>query len=182
LVDGSIALEEIVLDGAKSSLVYSTASNVSNPVRTAWISLLNQSLKGVAPDHGRRQLEAIYAVTVDDVKATLKKYILPIFEPSTSFAVVASSPAKAEETKEQLRKAGFDVESKVMDTAAGLLETVLGVRNIAKTFFSTHRDIRSWSFLSCWTELIKPIARLSFILVKTQIGLLRNISLLPWSE
>lgn len=41
-------------------------------------------------------------------------YILPLFDPASSIAIVVSSPAKAGEIAEKLGAAGFEVESRAL--------------------------------------------------------------------
>jgi len=118
LVDGSIVLDQTVVDGAKSSLVYKATRAVSTPPRAAATSFINQALKGVPQNHGRELLEKMQNVTVEEVKETLKKYVLPIFDPATSIAVVVSSPAKADEISENFSKVGYEVERRTLDVGA----------------------------------------------------------------
>ncbi|KAG9001081.1 hypothetical protein FRB93_012461 [Tulasnella sp. JGI-2019a] len=89
LVDGSISMDQTVIDGAKSSLVYSAARAVSTPGRAV--------------------------VTKEDVQRVLKEYVLRLFEPETSVAIVVSSPSKADMIAEQLSSTGFNVERRVLD-------------------------------------------------------------------
>ncbi|KAG8964223.1 hypothetical protein FRC00_003325 [Tulasnella sp. 408] len=118
LVDGSIPLEQTVVDGATSSIVYSTVRSVSTPGSASSVAFLNQALKGVPQDFGRKMLEKMQSVTIEDVKRVLGQYVLPCFQPESSVAVVVSSPAKANDIAEQFTKAGFDVESRVLDVGA----------------------------------------------------------------
>ena len=78
-------------------------------------SFVNQVLKNVPQDHGRQLLTSIQAVNLDSVRAALKTYILPLFDPATSIAVVASSTSKANDIAEGLKSSGFDVESRTLD-------------------------------------------------------------------
>lgn len=66
-------------------------------------------------DHGRQLLTSIQAVDLASVRAALKTYILPLFDPSTSIAVVASSTSKANDIADGLKGSGFDVESRTLD-------------------------------------------------------------------
>ncbi|KAG8907247.1 hypothetical protein FRC01_007752 [Tulasnella sp. 417] len=113
-----IPIEQTVVDGAKSSIVYSTVRSVSTPGSASSVAFLNQALKGVSQDFGRELLEKMQAVTIEDVKRVLGQYVLPCFQPDSSVAVVVSSPAKAKDIAEQFTKAGFDVESRVLDVGA----------------------------------------------------------------
>lgn len=55
------------------------------------------------------------AVTIDQVSAALKKYLLPVFDPATSIAVVASAPGKVDEIATGLAEVGFQVEKRELD-------------------------------------------------------------------
>ncbi|TBU62037.1 Metalloenzyme, LuxS/M16 peptidase-like protein [Dichomitus squalens] len=114
LTDGSIALDETVLDAAKSSIVFGVAKSVSTPGRAALMSFINQGLKGVPQNHNIDLLEKFQKITKDDVLAVLKKYFLPLFDSSSSVAVVVTAPGKADEVSEELSKVGFEVEQKTL--------------------------------------------------------------------
>ncbi|KAI9572885.1 Metalloenzyme, LuxS/M16 peptidase-like protein [Boletus coccyginus] len=115
LVDGSIELCETTLDAAKSSIVYAVTKNVATAGRAAINSFTNQALKGLSQDHNLQLLEQYQAVTKDDVLASLKKYILPIFSPSTSTVVVVTAPSKVDQIAEGLTSYGFDVEKRTLE-------------------------------------------------------------------
>lgn len=60
-------------------------------------SFSNQALKGVAQDYNVQLLEKYQEVTIDDVRAAISKRFLPLFDPSSSVAVVVSAPGKVDE-------------------------------------------------------------------------------------
>ena len=80
------------------------------------MSFLNQALKNVPQTHQIDLLEKFQAVTRDDVLSALKIHILPLFEPSSSIAVVVAAPAKADEIGAGLKDIGFEVTQRVMET------------------------------------------------------------------
>lgn len=82
--------------------------------RQAINSFTNQALKGQGQNHHLKLLERYQAVTKEDVLASLKKYILPIFSPSTSTVVVVTAPSKVDQIAEGLTGYGFDVEKRTM--------------------------------------------------------------------
>ena len=57
-------------------------------------------------------------MTIEQVAAALKKYLLPVFDPATSIAVVASAPGKVEEIVRGLGEGGFQVEKRELDVNA----------------------------------------------------------------
>ncbi|CAE6470602.1 unnamed protein product [Rhizoctonia solani] len=115
LVDGTIELDETALDAAKSSLVFSLTRRVASPGKAALDSFVNQVLKKVPQDHGRELLDRIQAVDLEGVRGMLKTHVLPLFDPKTSIAVVASSASKSSEIAEGLKSSGFDVEIRTLD-------------------------------------------------------------------
>lgn len=54
-------------------------------------------------------------MTIEEVAAALKKYLLPVFDPTTSIAVVASAPGKVDEIARGLAEDGFQVEKRELD-------------------------------------------------------------------
>ncbi|CCO26898.1 putative protein C3H1,02c [Rhizoctonia solani AG-1 IB] len=115
LVDGTIELDETALDAAKSSLVFSSTRRVASPGKAALDSFVNQALKKVPQDHGRELLDRIQAVDLEGVRRALKTRVLPLFDPATSIAVVASSASKSSDIVEGLKSYGFDVELRTLD-------------------------------------------------------------------
>ncbi|KAH7883663.1 Metalloenzyme, LuxS/M16 peptidase-like protein [Phlebopus sp. FC_14] len=115
LVNGSVQLEETTLDAAKSSIVYGVAKNVATAGRAAVNSFTNQALKGLPRDHHLQLLEKYQAVTKQDVLASMKKYILPMFSPSSSTAVVVTAPSKVNQIADGLSAYGFDVEKRTLE-------------------------------------------------------------------
>lgn len=85
----------------------------------ALMSFSNQALKGVPKDHTTAQLERFQNVTKADVLAALKKYFIPLFDSKSSVAVVVSAPGKVESSKEELEKAGYDVEVRTVGVEDG---------------------------------------------------------------
>jgi hypothetical protein len=48
----------------------------------------------------------------------MKRYVLPLFDPSTSIAVVACAPGKADDIAGGLSSEGFDVEKRTLNVSA----------------------------------------------------------------
>ncbi|KAK0478409.1 Metalloenzyme, LuxS/M16 peptidase-like protein [Armillaria novae-zelandiae] len=115
LVDGSVTFDSTTLDAAKSSIVYGITKSVSTASRAASVSFTTQALKGLAQNYQVELLEKLQAVTQEDVLTALRTHFLPLFDPSSSVAVVVTSPAKASEIADGLKDAGFDVESRQLE-------------------------------------------------------------------
>lgn len=76
---------------------------------------MNQALKGCNQNYHLDLLEKYQSVTKDDVLRALKKYVLPLFDPKSSVAVVVTAPGKVEHAAEKLSQLGFNVESRTID-------------------------------------------------------------------
>ncbi|KAJ3568798.1 hypothetical protein NP233_g5473 [Leucocoprinus birnbaumii] len=109
LVDGTIELNQTDIDSAKSSMVYGVTKGLSTAGRAATVSFINQTLKGVPKDWNKEFLSKFQSVTKDDIVRVLKQYFLPLFDPSSSIAVVVTAPSKAEEIGTGLQNVGFEV-------------------------------------------------------------------------
>ena len=79
------------------------------------MSFSNQALKNVPRTHQIDLLEKYQVVTKDDVLSALKTYFLPLFDPSSSIAVVVTGPTKADEIGVGLKAIGFEVTQRVME-------------------------------------------------------------------
>lgn len=49
-------------------------------------------------------------MTIDEVNAVIKKWLMPIFSPETSISAVATAPSKLEDVQKQLETLGFEVQ------------------------------------------------------------------------
>jgi Zn-dependent M16 (insulinase) family peptidase len=78
------------------------------------VSFTNQALKGVSRTHQIDLLEKYQTVTKADVVAALRKHFLPLFDPTTSVAVVVTAPGNAEDVGNGLQGMGFEVTQKEM--------------------------------------------------------------------
>jgi len=75
------------------------------------------ALKGISKDALRQQLELAKSVKVDDVLWTIKKYLLPIFDPNSSLGALAVSATKSELIRAALADAGYAVEVRQLQTS-----------------------------------------------------------------
>lgn len=86
------------------------------------VSFTNQALKGVSKTHQVDLLEKYQAVSKQDVLAAFAKHFLPLFNSSTSVAVVVTAPSKAEQLGEGLKSIGFKVEQRTLEVDPNELE------------------------------------------------------------
>ncbi|EJD03900.1 uncharacterized protein FOMMEDRAFT_19228 [Fomitiporia mediterranea MF3/22] len=122
LVKKTIPLEDTTVDAAKSTIVYNVANGVSKPGSAAITSFVNQALKNVSQNYNRELLEKYQKVTKGEILSMLEKYVLPLFDPATSVAVVVAAPGKVDNTEEGLRELGFNVEKTALEVSPEEME------------------------------------------------------------
>lgn len=110
LVRGEMDMDETVVDSAKSSLCFGVADSEGTVGLAAGEAFSDGVLRGLQKGRGRRLLEDARRVTIDDVRACLRKYIQPLFDPATSVCAVVSSPARFDEIFDALAKLGYEAE------------------------------------------------------------------------
>lgn len=107
LRDGQLEIDEMMVDGAKSSMVYDFVSRESTPGAAAHQSFVNQVLKKQSSEYRRDLLKKIAHVTITEMKAMLDKYLVGLFEPVKTNTVVVCGPKKADELMVNFKAAGF---------------------------------------------------------------------------
>uniref|UniRef100_A0A7S4B5T8 Peptidase M16C associated domain-containing protein n=1 Tax=Chrysotila carterae TaxID=13221 RepID=A0A7S4B5T8_CHRCT len=98
---GESAVTPVALDGAKATVAYSIISGASTRLgaaAAAWSTIY----EGKKVDYATWLLDQVSKVTVSDVLHSLKKYIVPLFDPSANLA--ATCPTN----KVELAKQGFE--------------------------------------------------------------------------
>lgn len=79
------------------------------------VSFTNQALKGVSKTHQVNLLEKYQTVSKEDVLGAFRTHFLPLFDSSSSVAVVVTAPSKAEQIGEGLTNIGFEVEQRTLE-------------------------------------------------------------------
>ncbi|WFD29887.1 hypothetical protein MSPP1_000901 [Malassezia sp. CBS 17886] len=111
LDDGTVVrVDATTLESAKSSLHFSVADSEGTVGAAALESFLDTAIKRVGKGRGHRLLQHANAVSLADVQACLRKYILPLFDASSSVCTVACSPATLEPIETELRALGYHME------------------------------------------------------------------------
>lgn len=109
-----LEIDETTLESAKSSLHFNIAEAEGTVAGAAQESFFNQVLKCAPKDCGKLLLTAVQNVSLQDVKSSLKTYILPLFDPVHSVAAVVAPPAKVDEMQQQLVQLGFHIERRTI--------------------------------------------------------------------
>lgn len=110
MLDGSyMPLDDLMIEAAKSELAFFTANAQSTLSSAAENAFVNEVLRGVPQSYQRDLLEKAGRVSKDEVAAAVEKWLMPIFDPKTSIAAVATAKSKSEDVQKQLREINFDV-------------------------------------------------------------------------
>lgn len=108
-------IDQLILDSAKGTLAYDTASREANRAQAASASFANQVLKDVSQTYQRDLLAKAADITVDDCMRVIKTYLVPLFDPDHCVAGIASSKGKADEIAQSLTSIGFDVDVQTLE-------------------------------------------------------------------
>ncbi|OCF75418.1 cytoplasmic protein [Kwoniella mangroviensis CBS 8886] len=119
LVDGSIKLDQDIVDGCRSSMTYDFARRSETVLDAASTAYLNEVLKGIGKNHDQEFLKKLPSITLDDIKNAIEKYFLPLFKPETAMGAVSVSSSKAKEVEEGFSKLGFEVEKRELPVLKG---------------------------------------------------------------
>ena len=110
MLDGSyMPLDDLMIEAAKSELAFFTANAQSTLSSAAENAFVNEVLRGVPQSYQRDLLEKAGRVSKDEVAAAIEKWLMPIFDPKSSIAAVATAKSKSEDVQKQLREINFDV-------------------------------------------------------------------------
>jgi len=95
-IDGVVAFDKHALEGALSGIVVSFANDESTMSAAATISFVNQVVHNQSKDYNMQLLKKVKEVSVDDLKNSLKEFLLPIFQYDTSNNIIVTAPVKTE--------------------------------------------------------------------------------------
>lgn len=90
-------------------------SSFSTLLVQAVVSFTNQALKGLPQRYQIDLLEKYQEVTKQDVLDAFRTHFLPLFDASSSVAVVVTAPAKADAISTSLRSEGFEVTQRALE-------------------------------------------------------------------
>jgi Zn-dependent M16 (insulinase) family peptidase len=91
-----IPFDQTFLDAAKSGVLFSIVSREDTVSAAASESFMNQDL-----------LRAVQAVQLEDLRAVLKRYLVPLFQSRSSCGAVTVAPGKLDDLSQGFRSLGF---------------------------------------------------------------------------
>lgn len=107
LADGTTRLEKPMIEGAISQIVMSMADEQSTMAAAAVQNYVTSAVRGLEPDFNSKLLSRIRDVTEDEIRAAMKEWLLPAFEPGKSNVVVCCAPIMVENLEKELKAMGY---------------------------------------------------------------------------
>jgi len=108
-IDGTVAFNKHALEGALSGIVVSFADGESTLSAAATLSFINQVVHNQSKDYNMQLLRRVKEVSVDDLRNSLKEFLLPIFQYDTSNNIIVTAPVKTDSIKAAYEKENFTV-------------------------------------------------------------------------
>ncbi|KAI1821848.1 Metalloenzyme, LuxS/M16 peptidase-like protein [Xylaria intraflava] len=112
LVNGTVAFEKPMIEGAISQLVMGLADEQSTMSTAAMQNYVTGVVRGLPPDYNTKILAKVRAVTVEDIKEAMRTWLLPIFEPGRSNVVVCCAHVMVEKMEKELQEMGYKTQIK----------------------------------------------------------------------
>ncbi|KAI1214774.1 Metalloenzyme, LuxS/M16 peptidase-like protein [Annulohypoxylon truncatum] len=119
LVNGSVAFEKPMIEGAISQLVMGLADEQATMATAAVQNYINGVVRGLEPDYNTKMLAKVRTVTVEDIKHAMKTFLLPLFEPGKSNVVVCCAHAMTEKMEKDFQAMGYKTEIKQLSDFSG---------------------------------------------------------------
>ncbi|TKA67992.1 hypothetical protein B0A55_08620 [Friedmanniomyces simplex] len=113
---GEIPFDRFALEGAISEIVLGMASAEPNVAAAAEASFVNQVLWGVGKEWNREMLARVRAVTPGEIRAAMRKYMVPAFRPEESNMVVTCAQIMQEGLVGGFGGAGFEPEVRTLES------------------------------------------------------------------
>ena len=95
-IDGAVAFDNHALEGAISGIVVSFANYEYTTSAAATVSFINQVVHNQPKDYNMQLLNKVKEVSVDDLKNSIKEFLLPIFQYDTSINIIVTAPMETE--------------------------------------------------------------------------------------
>ena len=96
-------------------------------------------------------MDKCWAVKTDDILSVMKRYIVPLFDASTSVAVVVAPPGKLNATAAALVDCGFEVEALNNEDLPEALRWLDSEKQNMNGLFGMHRSFASVLNFENWT-------------------------------
>jgi len=116
IASGAIPFDKLMLEGAISEIVLNMANEQPTMSTAATNSFTNQVIFGIDKDWNHEMLARVRAVTPEQVREAMKKYMVPAFKPESCNVVITCAQIMAQSLEAELRSVGFAPEVRPLDS------------------------------------------------------------------
>ncbi|KAK3699539.1 hypothetical protein LTR37_016408 [Vermiconidia calcicola] len=113
---GRLEFNRFALEGAISEIVLGMADEQPTMASAAELSFANQVIRGISKDYSHQMLLKVQAVTPEQIREVMKKYMVPAFQPESSNLVVTCAQLMKEGLYERFSGAGYKPEVRTLET------------------------------------------------------------------
>ena len=106
-VGGTMAFDDLALEGAISSIVLAFANAQSTMASAAQSSFVRQVIRGLPADWNQATLKKVRNVKAEEIKQVMKTIVLPAFRAETSNLIVTCAPIMEEGLVKGFEGLGF---------------------------------------------------------------------------
>lgn len=96
IADGEVPIDKHLLEGTVSQIVVMFADEQATMPGAAQQNFIQSVIRGVSKEWNKDILKKVRAVSTDEIKAAMKQFILPLFEPGKSNVVVTCGKSMEE--------------------------------------------------------------------------------------
>ncbi|KAJ9248250.1 hypothetical protein DTO207G8_7552 [Paecilomyces variotii] len=107
---GATQFDDMMLEGAISSIVVSFANEQATIASAAQGSFIRQVIRNLPSDYKENILKKVSAISTQEINEALKTIIMPLFSPETSNIVITCAPIMEKTIKEGLESSGYKPE------------------------------------------------------------------------
>ena len=115
-MSGKTKFDELMLEGAVSSIVVAFANEQQTLAGAATGTFVRQVMKSLADDYQEKMLKRVREITVDEIKVALREQVWPMFTPGKADVLVTCAPGLKEVIKEGLESVGFKPEIRDLES------------------------------------------------------------------
>jgi len=116
LSDGTVAIDDLGMEGAISTIVVSFADEQPTMSSAANVSFIDQVIRGIPKDWGVQFMKKVRSVSKDEVRKVLKEIVLPVFGPSSTNLFVTCATIMEEKLMQEFKSAGFKPETRTLSS------------------------------------------------------------------
>jgi Zn-dependent M16 (insulinase) family peptidase len=110
--NGKTELKKLAVESAVGEIVYEMAEEAPTMGAAADESFASQVLRGVPKTWSKDMLKKIQAVSLDQVRESINKWLLPLFDAKKANLVITCASGMKDKMQENFSSAGFAVEVK----------------------------------------------------------------------